>query len=337
MQTRILISGAGGASTIDIIRTLKATGRYYVIALDAEPYSFGFELADSCYIVPYGRSPQFLKALEEIVGIEKPDYAVPLIDDELAAFHDVAGRLPVRVLCPTPQFCAMAVDKWLTYEALRANGLPVPDTCLATDLSQVRYPAVIKPRRATGSRGLAFLNTAHELTEYLADAPLPREDYVVQQRVEGKEFTVSAVVALGGPLLTAVPKESLVKRGMSMAAVTRKIPEIQELCRDVQEKLLANGPFNLQLFLTSDGKPQILEINPRFSGSIPLTIAAGVHEVDLIIQYAEEKRPVPTVDFVPDLLMVRYHTQVFLPESQWRSILGGRDRRGTHAGTGNDV
>src|SRR5262249_60581942 len=117
MQTRILISCAGGASTIDVIRTLKATGRYYVIALDAEPYAYGFEIADACYLVPYGRAPQFERALESIVAHEKPHYAVPLIDDEIAAFHRVAATHPVRVIAPTPQFCAMAVDKWLLSEA----------------------------------------------------------------------------------------------------------------------------------------------------------------------------------------------------------------------------
>ena len=70
----------------------------------------------------------------------------------------------------------------------------------------------------------------------------------------------------------------------------------------------------------------MLEINPRFSGSIPLTIAAGVNEVDLIIRHAEGEAIGP-VDFTPDLLMIRYHVDEYLPEEEWKAMLAGHDLR----------
>src|SRR5262249_28692628 len=94
----------------------------------------------------------------------------------------------------------------------------------------------------------------------------------------------------------------------------------------IQERLRPDGPFNLQLFVTDDGQPYVLEINPRFSGSIPLTIAAGVHEVDLVIRHAEGDTLGP-IDFTPDLLMIRYHVDEYLPEAQWKSLIAGHDLR----------
>jgi len=327
MPIKILISGGGAASTIGIIRTLRPTGRYEIVTFDAEPYSYGLKIADSAYVAPYGSAPEFQKALEAIVERERPRYLVPLIDTEIASFHAIAGRFDARVVAPVPAFCRMSFDKWSTYEELSRAGIPTPETSLATiDPGRVAYPAVVKPRSGTGSRGIAYLNEPRDLEAYLARAPLAPDAYIVQQRLVGKEYSVSVVVGLGGPVLAVVPKESIIKRGMSIVAVTRRFPEIDALSRQIQDRLRPDGPFNLQLFVTADGRPYVLEINPRFSGSIPLTIAAGVHEVDLIIRHAEGEDLGP-IDFTPDLLMIRYHVDEYLPEAQWKSLLAGRDLR----------
>jgi carbamoyl-phosphate synthase large subunit len=327
MPIKFLISGGGAASTIGIIRTLRESGRYEIVALDAEPYSYGLKIADTGYVAPYGSAPEFQKALEIIVERERPRYLVPLIDTEIAAFHAIAGRFNARVVAPVPEFCRMSFDKWLTYEGLTKAGIPMPETWLASvDPRCVCYPSVIKPRSGTGSRGIAYLNDPRDLDAYLARATEPPEGFIVQKRLMGKEYSVSVVVGLGGPVLAVVPKESIIKRGMSIVAVTRRFPEIDSLCRQIQDRLRPDGPFNLQLFVTDEGRPYVLEINPRFSGSIPLTIAAGVHEVDLIIRHAEGEVIGP-VDFIPDLLMIRYHVDEYLPEAQWKSLLAGHDLR----------
>ena len=327
MPIKVLISGGGAASTIGIIHTLKPTGRYEFVVLDAEPYSYGLKVADSAYVAPYGSAPEFEGVLETIVERERPRYLIPLIDTEIAAFHAVGNRFGARVIAPVPDFCRMAFDKWLTYEGLIQAGVPAPQTSLATiEANHVSYPAVIKPRCSTGSRGIAYLQGPRDLEAYLAAAPLPPDAYIVQERLRGREFSVSVVVGLGGPVLAVVPKESLIKRGMSMAAVTRRCPEIDTICRKVQDTLRADGPFNLQLFVTPEGRMGVLEINPRFSGSSPLTIAAGVHEVDLVLRHAEGEKIGP-VNFTPDLLMIRYYVDEYLPEAQWKELLAGRDLR----------
>ena len=55
----LLVTGAGGAGTIEIIRTLKKLQRYRIIALDASPYAVGFASADRGYVVPLAVDPSF--------------------------------------------------------------------------------------------------------------------------------------------------------------------------------------------------------------------------------------------------------------------------------------
>jgi glutathione synthase/RimK-type ligase-like ATP-grasp enzyme len=53
-----------------------------------------------------------------------------------------------------------AGDKWETYHALRAAGIPTPATRLVLDFSPHAYPAILKPRVAWGGMGHRVLREA---------------------------------------------------------------------------------------------------------------------------------------------------------------------------------
>lgn len=316
MTVTVLLSGAGGAGSIAIIRALRETRRYKIVAVDASPYAYGMALADEGSVVPLATAPDFEAKLETILEKQRPNYLVPLVDEEIPVFHKIAGRFNSKVLAPSPAFCAMALDKWLTYQALTAAHLPAPQSWLASDAGAVEYPAIIKPRVGRGSRGLACLNKPHNLEDYLSRAGTSAHQYIVQRRLRGQEFTVSAVVGLGGPTLAVVPKEVIIKRGITQVGVTRAVPAIDRLCREIQDRLRADGPFNLQLMLSQDGTPHVFEINPRYSTTVALTIAAGINEVDVVIRH-DEGEPIGPLAFQENLLMIRYPTQFYVPESEW--------------------
>ena len=316
MTVKVLLTGAGGAGTIEIIRTLKETGRYRIIALDASPYAFGLKIADRGYVVPLVLSPGFEPTLEAIFEWEKPEFVIPLVDEEILLFHEIAPRFGAKVVAPTPEFCRMALDKWLTCRALRDAGVPVPETWLASSGEEVEYPAVIKPRNGRGSRELAYLDGPDDLLAFLAHSPRPPDDYIVQRQIVGIEYTVSVVVGLGEDLLAVVPKEVVVKRGITQVGVTRVVAEIDRLCYKIQEQIPAGGPFNVQLIMGMDCVPYVIEINPRYSTTVALTIAAGVNEVDIVIQNALGKSFVPQT-FRPDLFMIRHYTQTYVSEKDW--------------------
>jgi carbamoyl-phosphate synthase large subunit len=314
---RVLVTGAGGGGTIEIIKSLRVRG-YRVIAIDASKYSAGFKFADVSYIVPDATSKDFAAAVSQIIRAETPDFVIPLVDEEIPVFHklyecqDHASRL----IAPRSEFCAFTLDKWQTFLRLRDAGLPTPITTLAGDCSGVTWPAVIKPRDGRGSRGVAYLADNSALNKYLAATDKHPDRFIVQQQIHGTEFTVSAVVALGGPTLTIVPKEVVVKRGVTLVGITRINPTIDALCRRVQEVLRADGPFNVQLIIDRSGVPQIIEINPRYSTTVALTIASGVDEVHLVIQHAlGNLATIPS--FCPDLMMVRHYTHEFVLENAW--------------------
>ena len=315
----VLITGAGGAGTIEIIQSLRAIGGYRIIAVDASEHAAGFALADSGYVIPLATSENFMAVVGDLIGKEQPDFAIPLVDEEILLFHRILseyGTGKICVVAPTKEFCAAALDKWLTFIKLRDADILTPRTSLASHADDCVFPAVIKPRDGRGSRELAYLTAPDELASYLTRAPRKADCYIVQEHVAGQEYTVSVVVGLGGPTLAVVPKEVIVKRGITQVGVTRVLPEVDRLCCDIQDRLRADGPFNVQLIMSQDRTPYVIEINPRYSTTVALTIAAGINEVDVVIRHALGK-PIEPLKFQPNLLMIRHYTQMYTSEATW--------------------
>lgn len=319
---KVFFTGGSNAATIAMVRSLKAQGdRYEVVSADANPNSAGFIYADRSYVVPFGADESFVPTIRRIMQRERPDFVVPGVDEEIPKIHRfVRDEMPdVRVVTPTPTFCELVQDKWTMAVALAERKLSVARSWLASDAQAATFPAIIKPRVGRGSRGLAFLDRPADLARYLASADGPADGYIVQERVIGREYTNSVVVALDGRLLVVVPKEAVEKRGITQVGATRVSPPIDALCHAIVEAFDPRGPFNVQLIIGEDGVPKVIEINPRYSTTTALTLAAGVNELDAVLRSARGEPP-GNLAFVPDLLMLRYTSEVFVPERDFAPI-----------------
>lgn len=72
------------------------------------------------------------------------------------------------------------------------------------------------------------------------------------------------------------------------------------------------GAVNIQCRVV-DGRPVIFEINPRFSGGIPLTIHAGADFPRMLVDLAAGLRVAPAIGrFRDNLWMASYETSVFV-------------------------
>ncbi len=321
-RVRVLMTGAGGAGTIEIIKSLRRAERYEIAVADAGRHSYGFHLADRGYLVPFGADARFAEVFADLIRREQPHFVIPLVDEEIPKVHALvreqfAGQ--TRVLAPLPAFCELALDKWRMASAMAAAGLSTALTVLTSEVpADFPFPAIVKPRSGRGSRGVATVRSGDELAAYLAKAPGPASQFVLQERLLGREFTTSVVVGLDGELLAVVPKEAVEKRGITQVGVTRRVPAIDDLCARMQAVLQADGPFNVQLILGEDGVPRVFEVNPRYSTTVALTLAAGIDEVDVVMRHALGE-PLGPLTYREDFMMLRYSAQLCLPESEWKN------------------
>lgn len=323
----VLLTGAGGPAIAGMISVLRKWG-YRIVAIDMLPFASGFYLADRAYVVPAGNAPDFLPRLKEICQAEKVDAVISVVDEELP--HMLAlEAMGIAVIQPRLEFVELSLDKFRCMCELRAAGINAPQTWMVNEVpADVPFPLFVKPRVGRGSRGCGKVDSPEELTAFVAASSYRADQLLAQTFAEGTEFTVSVIVWRDGEVQAVVPKQIISKVGVTKAAVTRRNAKIEALCKAIQKRFRADGPFNVQLVLDRDGEPWPFEINPRFSTSITLTNAAGADEIGGLLSqslFGPDSYRMPI--WQEGVVLVRHTTDQFISEAQFKSVGVVADRK----------
>jgi carbamoyl-phosphate synthase large subunit len=322
---RIMITAGGTVTAQSLIKALREDGRASFIAVgDMDPLNATRAFVDEFVQLPAASAADFASRCFEAARRLKIDLLVPIIvESEFLPLDDVRDRfesIGCRLALPAREIVVRAGDKLEFSAFLREIGIPGPAThAYSPDLRIDRFPVYLKPRRGSGSVGTARFESAHSLHE----AARGRHDLIVQEAVEGSEFTVDCFAAAPGRVVAAVPRERiLVKAGVSVKGRTYHHPTIERIVRTVVEKTQLSGPANVQGMLAGDGSFSIIEMNPRFSGTLALTTAAGINFASLLLDSIEGK-PIPDLIGAhrAGVVMMRYWSEVF-EESDGRVHMG---------------
>lgn len=287
-----------------------------VIAADISPWSPAVHVADAARRVPRSDAADYIDALLAICEADGVKLLVPTIDDELTALARARGRFDAKGVCvavspvETVEICR---DKARTAEHLTRHGVPVATTWTpdSPGLRQAALPLFIKPRRGRGSVGAYPVNTPEELSFFLEYVPDP----VIQQYLPPPEYTVDMFCDLDGRLLSVVPRErQVIRAGVTDRGRTVRDCRLLGLAEQCAAALRFRGAVNVQCRIV-DGTPTIFEINPRFSGGIQLTMAAGARFADWLVRLSLGETLSPCIgDFVEGLYMSSYESSLFFSE-----------------------
>ena len=293
------------------LRTFGRPGR--VIATDVNPLSPAVHFADRAYQVPLATDPDYVDELLAICAAEQVRLVVPTIDDELpivGAARSRVGQRGVLVACSTAATALLCNDKYATCRFLSQRGVAAAASWLPHELgADLEPPLFIKPRVGRGGVGAFPVRDHRELDFFLGYV----HDPVVQEFLAGPEFTIDVLCDFQGRPLSVVPRErAVIRAGVMDRGRTAKLPALFALAEAACRELRFAGPLNIQCRMRRD-EPVIFEINPRFSGGIPLTIAAGADFPRLLLTLAAGGRVEPAIGaFHDNLWMTSYESSLFL-------------------------
>ncbi len=308
-MTRVLVTGAGGAAGVAVLRALSRAG-HHTIAVDVDPDAVGLRLASERATVPRWSDPAFGDSLLSIVDATRPAALITTVAEEIAALHDLTDALAARhvgIWLPPAAGVAVCLDKWKFAGVLTDAGVATPATGLG-DAAGVGGPWIVKPRFGRGSRDVYRVEEPGELTWACRRTPDP----IVQTVVPGHEFTADLLVDRDGQLVACVPRWRLAtKAGISTKGETFEDPELHVVVARTVDAVGLHGALNLQGFVHR-GATTVVEVNPRFSGGLPLTLAAGA---DLVGEYLRgalgEPIRVERLQARPGVRMTRYYAECF--------------------------
>ena len=284
-----------------------------VIVTDVNELSPGVHVADRAFEVPLSTDPGYLDALASICVGEKVRLLVPTIDDELPLLGGARERfaaLGTRVAASDRLTATICDDKYATCHYLASHGLPVAESYLPETLpSEVTFPVFVKPRTGRGSVGAFAARSRRELEFFATYVDRP----VIQRFLDGPEYTIDVLCDYRSRVLSAVPRERIVIRaGTSDRGRTVHDRALIDVGVNSARALRINGAANVQCRVI-DGQPFVFEVNPRFSGGIPLTIAAGADFPRMLLELELGYRVMPRVGrFIADLWMTSFEATILL-------------------------
>jgi len=293
-----------------------------VWAADIDPNAAGLYLVppDRRLLVPRGDDTGFVAALLDWCRSEGIDVVFPTVDQELlplAYDRSVFLANGVTLVLTEAQVLGTCLDKWRLYETCRGH-VPLPRTALldgSFEASGWELPLIAKPRSGSGSRDVQLLSSTAGL-----DA-LPHDGtFLVQEHLPGEEHSVDVLASPDGRVLAAVPRLRLkIDSGVAVAGRTLHDPGLETLARDVATTVGLSWVGNVQTRRDTAGNARLLEVNPRFPGTMPLTVAAGIDMPAICLDMALGQ-PAPAALTFRDIAMVRYLEERFISPHELESI-----------------
>lgn len=290
-----------------------------IVGLDGDPTAPALHAVDVAQIVPRVLDADYIPTVLEAVRTHQARALIPTIDTDLPILSNHRAdfaELGCTTLIAAPEVIAICRDKEHTFKHLAAHDIDTPRTYTPDELpasDKVRYPLFIKPRSGSASKWVHKIEDALDLEYYLKRVTDP----IIQEFVDGVEYTLDAYVGLTGIPQCVVPRRRMQVRGGEVSkGVVVKDLDIMNAGRRVVESLgdSVRGLVTLQCMVTDDRRIRFIEINPRFGGGAPMGIAAGADYPRWLLQELQGQTPEIAFDgFQHGLCMLRYDWSAFVP------------------------
>lgn len=285
-----------------------------VISLDINSLSAGLYVSDKHYLVPASSDRNFIPAVLEICKKENIKLLIPTRDGELLLFaknKDKFKKQGTHVMVSNPEVIEVCNDKYRFYQFLTRNNIPAPKTYHPHKINfpAAHYPLLVKSRYGSGSKSVFKVENEKELKFFVNYIPNP----VVQEFINGKEYTIDLFSDFNGKVLTVVPRERIeIFCGESYKGKTTNDIQIIKYAKNLAEKLGTIGHITIQC-IKNDDRIKFIEVNPRFGGGAALGIKAGANTPVLLFRLILGKRIEPQIgEFKEDLIMLRYTKDLFI-------------------------
>jgi len=318
---RVLVTGAGGPSAISVWKSLRREHRLHMADMDACAAGLYLVPAEDRLLLPRGDDPRLADSVLAACVERGIDLLIPTVDAELVPlaqsrqrFEDAGVKLALAPL----ECLQQCRDKHALLDFLRAV-VPVPASEPLTPevaAAAVDFPKFVKPRIASGSRGATLIRTREDLAAVRHDGSC-----LLQEWLPGEEYSVDVYVSGAGRIVAAVPRLRMkTDSGIAVTARTVDDPEVTQAAITAALAIGLRYAANIQFKRGVDGVCKLLEINPRFPGTLPLTVAAGVDmPALLVVDMRGDALPPGPMPF-RELMVARYWTEQFFDPAEWRQL-----------------
>lgn len=314
-STKVFVTDAQMRSSLAVIRSLGKRG-LEVTGGEETRFATGFFSKycknNAVYPSPNKDREKFIKYMFECVKNNEYDVIFPMTDNTVIPIIENKEEFEKHTIVPFPDkdIFMNAVDKSKTLKIAKDCDIPCPKTHhleSLRDLDNIRddliFPIIIKPTKGFGSRGVRLCESFEELKlkadeVYSAHGALLVQEYMPY----GGEIGVYSLFNFDSePRALAVQRRLRsypISGGPSTLRESVKYPELVETAFELLKALKWQGVSMVEFRIDKrDNTPKLMEINPRFWGSLQLSILTGVDFPYMLYKLVTEGDVEPVLDY----------------------------------------
>lgn len=293
---RILVTNADYANALAAVRSLGGHGLEVLCGSErrrAQSFYSRYCVKRLIYPAP-AKEAEFVRSMTAFANSEKLDVILPIGYNENVVISKHASELSGTVKLPIAPWESMRIasDKALTMQLAGRVGVGIPRVFSSPDEVD-SFPVVVKG--VGGSGNVSYVNSKEDL------AATSTEGAVIQEYVPGDGYGFFALFnrgALRAVFMHRRLREFPVTGGASTAAESIFDPELKAEGLKLLSALNWHGVAMAEFKKDSrDGKFKLMEINPKFWGSLDLSIASGVDFPYLAVKMAVDGDVEPVMDY----------------------------------------
>ncbi|WP_400245871.1 ATP-grasp domain-containing protein [Niallia sp. JL1B1071] len=293
------------AHFIDMIRYNSDGIEFEVYGTSNNENALYLSYCDAAFKEPNVSGEEYLQFCLAFCRTHSIDIFVPRKENVLIAKHlKEFNALGVKVLvCPDASLMEKLDDKEATYQLIESHSflkkyVSIPDYFIVTNaeafkeayyaLKKKGHTVCFKPVIGEGGNGfriiqdglatieeLFYNGVSHKITfDHAYDILKQQSEFpplMVLEYLDGTEYSIDCL-AYDGELMTAIPR----KKSKGRVRELEKNQELLTLAEKINEVLEIPFVYNIQVKY-KDGKPKLLEINPRMSGGLHYSCLAGIN------------------------------------------------------------
>lgn len=278
---KVLLLDGEALHSLAAVRALGRLGHKVYVAAKAGWFTSAFRplamRSRYCANSRYRKSKDFCSDPVDLAEEFGVDCVMPLKAKTFEKMYDVSGfgspDSPQIMLPPSSAF-RLCMNKDLTAIWLKRWHHPIPET-IAFNSAAI----VCKPISSAGSVGLRYFRVK-----------MDSEPHIFQEYIAGDSYGFFAIYRQGklhSYFMHRRIRQYPITGGPSCCAESVYIPELYRLGKSVLDKFEWHGVAMVEFIKDSrTGEFKIIEINPKFWGSLDLAIHCGVNFPDLYCRLA---------------------------------------------------
>lgn len=304
----ILFTCVGGTLAMDSIIELKKDSNLnlFIIGVDSKAQNFNSNFLEKFYQVPNGDDINYFDKIFDICIKHRIELILPGSDEEAFTLsknnHKLAAK-GIKISCCSFEHHRLITNKAKLYEFLNRQNIRVPRYRLINQnfdleiemktILKNKSSVVIKNMNTRGGRGTFFIE--NELDPIPAILKNGSREKVLSSKtmsissfkeIVGKECLIMEVfmplaydvdvLVQNGKVVEFLIRERINPCGIPyMGSIIRKNKKIENYIKSICNALEIDGILDLDLMTDKNDSIQLLEINPRMSGSISASYASN--------------------------------------------------------------